>query len=161
MLKYSWKGLNIDLLPLFRSVATRCPAAPAHCTCCRYLHNIYTIYTIYTVSPQYLLSIQYLHSIYISMYQVDTAAGRHVKTVHSSWARFLVAELSSGSTYKVATGSSSNIGVESRGDSSGERAHGEPSRPQRPALPPGPDHQRAHQAPGRDQGGPAQYLEYL
>ena len=35
------------------------------------------------------------------MYQVDTAAGRHVKTVHSSWARFLVAELSSGSTYKV------------------------------------------------------------
>ena len=124
---------------------------------------------IYTISTQYLLSIQYLHnistispqclhSIYKSMYQVDTAAGRHVKTVHSSWARFLVAELSSGSTYKVATGSSSNIGVESRGDSSGERAHGEPSRPQRPALPPGPDHQRAHQAPGRDQGGAAQYL---
>ena len=130
---------------------------------------------IYTESTQYLLStqslhnmstisIQYLHSIYISMYQVDTAAGRHVKTVHSSWARFLVAELSSGSTYKVATGSSTNIGVHtqspitSRGHSSGERAHGEPPRPQRPTLPPGPDHQRAHQAPGRDQGGAAQYL---
>ena len=152
MLKYSWKGLNIDLLPLFRSVATRCPAAPAHCTCCRYLHRIYTI------STQYLHINKYLHSIYESMYQVDTAAGRHVKTVHSSWARFLVAELSSGSTYKVATGSFSNIGVESRGYSSGERAHGEPSRPQRPALPPGPDHQRAHQAPGRDQGRAAQYL---
>ena len=125
--------------------------------------GIYTESIQYLLSRQYLqriyiISIQYLHNIYISMYQVDTAAGRHVKTVHSSWARFLVAELSSGSTYKVATGSSTNIGVESRGDSSGERAHGEPPRPQRPTLPPGPDHQRAHQAPGRDQGGAAQYL---
>ena len=86
MLECSWvlqKAL-IDLMSLFRSVATRCPAAPAHSTCCRYLHIIYYLHRIYTVSTEYLQSIytvstEYLHSIYRvsteylqSIYRVST-----------------------------------------------------------------------------------------